>query len=380
MKIGIMSMQRIYNYGSFLQAYALKKMIESINKNNSVFFVDYAPGKPLVMSNTKISTGIARKFRKIREYFNFHTSLINNIRFFNFKRTYAKRFFPMLGITKNIIRPVGFDMLVIGSDEVFNCVQSNINVGYARELFGHGIHVPTLISYAGSFGNTTFEKIRKYQIKDDLVEDLKKFDAISVRDENSFSIMSKLGIKLSEINIDPVLAYDYMKMEELIPIHRMFKEKFIIVYGYSGRFSVLENKCIKSFADNNKFKILCFGGIQDCCDKYINCSPFELLAYFRDAEMIITDTFHGTIFSIINEKKFITVIRKSKGGSYGNEEKITFLLHQFGLDSEQTFHLSKSILQQHLNKKIDYRNVEKILMAKRNDSEKYLKKFISGEI
>src|SRR5699024_454633 len=101
---------------------------------------------------------------------------------------------------------------------------------------------------------------------------------------------------------DPVLAYDFMTLEKKIPSKKLYDEKYIIVYGYSGRLSDDENQVLKQYAKEKQLKILCFGGVQGCCDEFIDCDPFELLAYFRDAEFILSDTFHGSIFSIINRK------------------------------------------------------------------------------
>lgn len=371
-KIGIMSMQRIYNYGSFLQGYALKRLIESIDSANKVSFIDYNPGEPLIKGENIESTGIKRKIEKIKEYYNVDTSLKNKIRFFNHKRTYAKRFFPILGITDEKINSDGLDTLVIGSDEVFNCVQSNTNVGYSRDLFGHNAKSKNIISYAGSFGNTTLNKLQQYGIDDQLKEDFSKFSAISVRDQNSYKIVTELGVEASSINVDPVLAYDYMKLEDKIPKTRLYKKKYMIVYGYSGRLSHEENNILCQYAMENNLKILCFGGVQGCCDEFIDCDPFELLAYFRDAEAIVTDTFHGTIFSIINQKKFITIIRKSNDNNYGNEEKITYLLDLFNLSTHYSSTVTKETLNTIINNIIDWAYVEKVLFEERNKTKNYL--------
>lgn len=370
-----MTMQRIYNYGSFLQAYALKRLIENINNEVEVSFVDYRPGKPLLKSDNEESTGMKRKFEKLREYSKVDSSFINKVRFFNHKRTYGKRFYPLLGISKELIYDADLDLLVIGSDEVFNCVQANTNVGYTRDLFGSDTKAKQIISYAGSFGNTTIEKIRKYLIEENLRHDFSKFQTVSVRDQNSYNIVKKLGVRSPIINVDPVLAYDYMHLEKRIPKNRLYKKKYLIVYGYSGRLTKEENNLLRQYAAENELKILCFGGIQGCCDEFIDCSPFELLAYFRDAEAIVTDTFHGTIFSIINNRPFGTLIRKSKGIEYGNEEKLAFLLEKFGL-------LDKKINKPEEIKKIISTNVEwdavnHILLTERKKTEEYLRKNIS---
>lgn len=325
--VGIMSMQRIYNYGSFLQSYALKRLIELTEENIEVKFLDYRPGKPLVKTDiSEGSNGFIRKINKIKEYNQVDAKLGDKFRFFNHKRTYAKRFFPLLGLTEKPNHDYSVDVQIIGSDEVFNCVQSNSNVGYSRDLFGHNSKAKKVISYAGSFGNTTYEKITEYSIDKMLKEDFLALEQISVRDENSRSVIKKLTGSNPSVNVDPVLAYDYMKLEPKIPQSRLLKENYILVYGYSGRLTNEENKIIKEYAKKKGAKIVCIGGVQECCDKFIDCNPFEVLAYFRDADSIITDTFHGTIFSIINNKKFCTIIRKSVGNSYGNEEKLAYLL------------------------------------------------------
>lgn len=370
--IGIMSMQRIYNYGSFLQAYGLKKLIEDIDADAKVSFVDYQPGAPLIKSESNEPTGIKRVLYKLKEYNEVDSSLKNKVKFFNHKRTYAKRFFPMLEITTERKDTSGLDLLVIGSDEVFNCVQSNTNVGYATDLFGRNTKAKEVVSYAGSFGNTTLKKIEEYGIRNELKKDFSKFKAVSVRDKNSLQIVNELGINNAVLNVDPVLAYDYMNLEKQIPEKRLYDKKYMIVYGYSGRLNKEENDVLKEYARENQLEILCFGGVQGCCDEFIDCTPFELLAYFRDAEYIVTDTFHGTIFSLINRKKFATIIRKSVGNSYGNEEKLGFLLDLFGVSAQRMDTVTQAALNEVLSNNIDYTFVFEELKRRRNDANEYL--------
>lgn len=371
-KVGIMSMQRIFNYGSFLQAYGLKKMLESIDNDIKVTFVDYRPGEVLLKKDSK-SKGIIRIIKKLKEYNSIDNTLRNKMKFFYHKKRYSKRYFPLLGISKDKNYDTNLDLLIIGSDEVFNCVQSNTNVGYSLDLFGKNSKSKTLISYAGSFGNTTIDKINKYNLKQEIFENFSRFDHISVRDNNSKKIIESLGIGTPKVHVDPVLAYDFMEKEPLIPKETIYKSPYLIVYGYSGRLNKLENNIIKEFARKKNLKILCFGGVQDCCDEFIDCTPFELLAYFRDSSFIITDTFHGTIFSLINKKKFITLIRKSTGLNYGNEEKLTFLLNTFNLIGRGIYDLSEISLEKSFLETINYDQVFEILEQKRNDTYGYLK-------
>ncbi len=363
-KVGILSMQRIKNYGSFLQAYALKSLIEQ-NTNSEVTFVDYHVEPSLITENKK---------NKILDILISNASLKHKIQYINFKKNFNK-YYKLLNINEKYNYNPKLDILVIGSDEVFNCIQSNRNVGYSLELFGKNNNAKKVITYAASFGNTTLEKLEKFNKKEEIAELLNKLDAISVRDDNSGKIIYNLINKKVNYNLDPVLVFDYMNNQDLIPKLNL-KEKFMILYAYSGRISENESNYIKIFANQHNLKIYSIGGIQKFCDKFINCSPFEVLAYFKNAECIVTDTFHGSIFSIINNKPFVTLVRKSKNNSYGNEEKLVDLLKRLELEDRQVNdieNISKIMFQ-----KIDYKKTNEIITLEKDKTIKYLKNNIKG--
>lgn len=366
-------MQKIYNYGSLLQAYGLKSIVEMIDSSLEVKFIDYRPGKPLEDIPNETNSKVMRTFNKVKQYSKGNAGVVSKVKFINHKRTYAKRNYPILGVTEQPDYNTNVDIQIIGSDEVFNCVQGNINVGYSKDLFGFNSNAEKVISYAGSFGNTTLDKLIKKNIDSEISKYFNDFNDISVRDENSASIIEALTNKRPKINVDPVLAYDYMSLESSIPKERQFEEKYIVVYGYSGRFTDEENRLVKEYAKTNNYKILCFGGVQDCCDVFIDCSPFEVLAYFRDAEAIVTDTFHGSIFSLINEKQFCTILRTSKEIGYGNEEKLSYLLKLFGLENQIAISGQNIDIEEKLNSEIDYEIVQKKLKVERKKSFDYLK-------
>ena len=198
-------MQRIYNYGSFLQAYALKKMMEECGAE--VEFVDYHPGECILPS--KETTGMKRKIQKGLEILRMKGRLRDKIQFVKYKKNYARKNYPVLGLKETYNYAPKLDLLVIGSDEVFNCIQDNSNVGFAPELFGAGHQADRLVSYAASFGNTTLESLKKYQVDEQVAQWLRAFDAISVRDDNSRKIVQELTGKDPVCHLDPVLVYDY---------------------------------------------------------------------------------------------------------------------------------------------------------------------------
>ncbi len=360
-------MQRIANYGSFLQVYALKQLIEQ--QNCQVEFVDYRIETPIVHEKAEQKNPIARKIQKGFETIRYHAPLTHKIAFIKYKQTFANRYLPLLGISSEMNYTPELDCLVIGSDEVLNCIQKNSNVGYSLELFGKNNRASKLISYAASFGNTTLKKLREYQKADEIGGLLKQFDCISVRDNNSGKIVTELTGSKPVYHLDPVLAYDYMGCCDQIPDIKT-TEKYLILYAYSGRISDQEADWIAAYAKRKHLKVYAIGGIQKCADRFVDCSPFEVLAYFKNAEEVITDTFHGSIFSTITHRRFTTIVRKSVGNAYGNEEKLTDLLERLGLTSRMT--TSMENIEKINAQAIDYETVDKIVGEQRLKTQQYL--------
>ncbi len=362
-------MQRIFNYGSFLQAYGLKSMIEEIGCE--VEFVDYHPGECLVQSDG--GHGLSRKISKVLEVFSYNAPFKEKVKFIKYKKNYASNYYPLLGIDDKMNYTPEVDVLVIGSDEVFNCVQNNSNVGFSPELFGQNNKAGKVISYAASFGNTTMEKLEKYNVKDKISQWLKSFSAVSVRDNNSAGIVEKLYGTEFSCNLDPVLMYNFMEKCSSIP-EKVNESGYLILYGYSGRFTKEECAQIRKYADSKNLKIFCIGGVQDCCDKFIDCSPFEVLAYFKNADSVITDTFHGTIMSVITKRRFGTFIRTT---GYGNSEKLVDLIGKLQLKERIVPDVTK--IADVVDRDIDYTQTENIIVSERENTYQYLKKNIFEE-
>ncbi len=365
-KVGILSMQRIQNYGSFLQAYGLKHILEDLGCE--VEFLDYHPGRTLIAPDG--GNGISRKVSKVLEVFKGSAPFREKIRFIKYKKNYAKNYYPYLGITDEMHYSSPVDVLVIGSDEVFNCVQNNTNVGFSPELFGQKRNAKKIISYAASFGNTTLKKLKKYGVDSEIQAWLKEFDAISVRDKNSGEIIKSLLGNEPYYNLDPVLMYDFVGKCKEIP-KTVPEKNYMLLYGYSGRFTKQECQEIRKYADSKGLKIFCIGGVQDCCDKFIDVNPFEVIAYFQHADYVVTDTFHGTIMSVITHRKFVSVVRKS---GYGNSEKMTDLLNRLSLDDRTIDDLTN--IADEVDKIIDYNKIDEVILVERNKCYEYLRRQI----
>ena len=198
---------------------------------------------------------------------------------------------------------------------------------------------------------------------------LSKFTDFSVRDKNSYEIIKKLTGKEASINIDPVLLYDFDDIE----IKQPQIKDYILVYAYSGRINAKQEiSAIKAFAKKYKKKLVCVNEMQTWCDEFIYAHPFDLLSYFKYADYVVTDTFHGAVISIKYNIPFVQFVRESKG--YSNNQKIGYLLASFGLEDrilQKPENLEKVML-----KPIAYEKVNEILINEKTKAIDYLKRVL----
>lgn len=381
MKIGILSMQRIYNYGSWLQAYGLKKLIEE-NRDVSVEFVDYRIEKPVYLNNFDAKKFIKQKIK---------VTLIDSIASVKwlsraipdseFYQTYRYRheYWNYLGLTHKPNYTPELDILFIGSDEVFNCLQENVRVGYSKELLGQNNRAKIVATYAASFGNTTMDKINQFGKKNEISKYLESFDFFSVRDTNTYNVISELSNKKPVTNMDPVLMYDFYSELEDTKLSDKQKElmskPYMIVYAYPNRLKEQEIQKLKQFAKEKELMIYGISGYQAYADEMIYDAPLNILQYFKHAQYVVTDTFHGTIFSVINNKPFATIVRKSINGGYGNQEKLEDLLKKLELKERFTF--DGEDIVRILDTQIFYQKTNEIIRSERVKAKAYLAEVIN---
>lgn len=365
--VGILSMQRVINYGSFLQAYALKQLLLQ-NGADEVYFIDIEKGRELPGFEYSKNQSKWHKLKRLLQII-FTGLLFQKIRDREFTKRLKKSIedcFPILELDKPA--PKEFDLVVIGSDEVFNCCQP-APWGYTLQLYGRVLNAKKVISYAGSFGHTRYEQLVQLGIDKEIGETMKTMAAISVRDQNSYDIVEKLtGIK-AEMHLDPVLIYGYEK--EIAERKVSYPGKYMVIYSYQGRINdKMEIKEITSFAKEHKLKLISIFCRYDWCDEaIIPETPFDVLGWFKGAEYVVTDTFHGTIFSIITGRKFVTLVRKT--GRVTNREKISSLLRQLGLE-ERCVEIDKNALNSKLAGDVDRQRVDKELAECRKLCQMYL--------
>lgn len=348
-------MQRVKNYGSFLQAYSLKHTIEALG--HTVEFVDYEVGKGVVEKKPNLPK---LAVHGVKVLWNLRRKNYREVRRLDFLGRFDTEYFPQLGLSGEYRYRTKVDTLVIGSDEVFHCLQAEKGIGYSKELFGERNNASRLISYAASFGATTLQGLRQHGIAEEIGRMLEKFDAISVRDENSGVIVRSLAHREPVYHLDPVFLFDYTP---LMPASVPMRD-YIVVYAYSDRISPQEAREIKAFARAQGKTLVSIGTRQFFCDYNLVASPFELLSYIRHADYIVTDTFHGAVFSIKYNKQFAVLVRDS------NRQKLRDLLDRFGLENREVrdLHALSGILQD----KVAYGPVNEIIARQVQSAKEYL--------
>lgn len=351
MKVGILSMQKVMNYGSFLQGFALKKTIEELG--HQCEFIDIEQGR--VFPELKLS--YAFLFKKVVERY-MKWDVLTRLRYTRiFRKRFNTEFFDLLGVNTHTI--THFDAVVIGSDEVFNFAQ-RVPWGYTPQLYGKVSNANKVISYAGSFGHTTMQDIEYYGVKDEIEDSLRSMAAISVRDKNSYELVHKLTGKSPLIHVDPVLMFDYLPYVQLPDL-----KDYIVVYTYPNRIKdKKEIAAIRSFARKYNKKLISIGFYFPWCDETVIPTPFEVLGYMKQADYIVTDTFHGSVMSLKFNRPFVALVRSS------NKQKMTSLLSQFNLANRIVEDIN--LLEETMLQKSNYDYVNLLLKAERVKSLDYL--------
>lgn len=304
-KIRTLTFHSSYNYGSNLQAYALQKFVQSL-----------FPGQV----NYKIinfQTNNQKKMYRVYEYLSLK-NLIKRIIFIKYKKELIERdnkFYNFinnkLNLTKEIINVSDFhnlekdiDYIIFGSDQIWNYNAHDFEWIY----YGDFETTAQKISYATSMGPKTNVLNDKYKNK--IIKNLHKFKDISVRDEETQKFLKQnLNIN-SQIHVDPTFLIKKDEWEKEISTKRIISGKYILLYDLYGDKDSLEigkkiqkKMKIPIYVIKNHYLEYFFYNFK----KYYECGPLEFLNIIKNAELVITSSFHGTVFSIIFNKLFFAV-------------------------------------------------------------------------
>lgn len=315
--VGVVSMYRVPNYGSYLQSLGLLQTLRDIGCLPKL--LDYRPEEPIV-PHSALRHRLWR-IKKIPVLDLACDRLALRLHGNDFNLRYKREFLPKLGVGYKSNYRESVDIAIIGSDEVFNCLQSGFNVGFSPMLFGDGLRAGSVASYAASFGYSTISSLRSYGVAEKITGWLSNLSAISVRDMNSKRIVDELlESNVAQIHLDPVLVSDYS-----IPDLSPNIGPYAVLYTYKNRvYSEEDIDAIRQFCASNRLRLVSFGNAKDWVDVKIEAAPLEMLAYLGKATFVITDTFHGAVFSIKTNRNFAVLVRED------NRNKLEDLLIRVG--------------------------------------------------
>lgn len=361
MKYAILSMQRVVNFGSVLQAWSLREMIREVTGENAEFLdiedhpavesaqtvkarMDYAA--PAAYSRSIMQRG---KRWMIARLSAFNKGLI---------RAFMRDELRLKGENSG----KSYDHVIVGSDEVFNHVK-----GVRIQLHGAVSQAEHVISYAASCGSARAEDIHAEDVPT-VRRAMARYEAVSVRDAGTEAYARQLYEGPILRHLDPVLMGGLHARRP----RKVWLKKYLLVYAYGQRIRTAEEiDAIRSFAREKGLKIVAMGGSQFWCDLYIPASPMRMLDWFAHADYVVTDTFHGTIFSVINRRRFAVLIRQS------NANKLTCLLEDLSLSGQRV--MAMEHLPDVLEHAPDYEAVDVLLARERTRAREYLKEQLIHE-
>ena len=346
MKIGILTFHDGINHGAYLQAYSLYKVLSNKFSDNEIKIINYKNKKHLITEY---------KFFLIQKN---PINIIKNIlKIFKFRK--LQDLFNLTKFTTEPDKPNkdNFDVIIYGSDEIWNF--SNSLFGCDKVYFGFDLNAKCKISYAPSFSEAKIENFPS-----DLKEFYKNFNFISVRDSYSKKLFNQINqnhnINCIEV-LDPTFLYDFRNEEK--EISSTYLNNYILIYCTFLDKNDIDN--IKDYAKNTKMKLISIGYKNYFADEsVINLDPFEWISYFKNANYIVTNTFHGTVFSIKYNKKFISIPKNDK------KNKIISLLDQFKLKDRAC--TDKYDLTNILKKEINYDEVNSLIDKQKRISLNFL--------
>ena len=318
MKIGILTMHRVVNYGSALQTYALQRFLKEKGFESEI--IDF------VFTNTP--HGLKNWLRYL-----FKCNFISSIKFRKFwKENYilSKQCYK----TKKELSDASckYDIYLTGSDQVWNPNHNGEELTFMFDF----IKSPTAIkvSYASSFSNSVIPQHmgKKYS------ELLSQYSTISVREEKALGLIKNLTGKDAAWVCDPTLLIGkevWLKLAQKtkITIKEPYVLFYILTYAYNPYPEI--ERIIRQIQEKYKGCRFVFlnGKVSDKWRHNSvvvnNISPYEFISLIEKAEFVVTTSFHGTAFAINFRKPFYSIIQSN----LLLDDRMYSLLHRLGLEN-----------------------------------------------
>lgn len=362
MRVGIITFHHSTNYGGTLQAYALWSIIK--NQGYDVEIIDYRPYKAvkwylreLLPINKKLQVNRHAVANLVKSW-KTRRFLLSNMRLSQ-KKSYTR------ARLKDFYQH--YDIVICGSDQVW-CIDSPLGFrGFDPSYFLDFIGSQNScrkISYAASFGSTVNLGIHKESV----CSLISQLDAVSVRDNNSLHLVQEGCGRPATRVVDPTFLIEYSDVMTVPNI----REEYLLIYN-GAPMTTEEENFVKAIAKKKNLAIVSVGKYDRIADKnLIGISPSEWIGYFNKAAYVVTNTYHGTVFSLIFKKPF-TVFRHAY-----KSIKLNDLLHHVGLEDRILSAPSSSVsLDDFFN--IDYDSAYEQLEKEISKSKAYLFEALTGK-
>lgn len=362
-KIYTITFQNAYNYGGTLQCFSLQKTIENLGYDTEILnyknpTIDNAYKIFYKPSGNLIYLKYIKSFLKGTKYF---------FKIYNRNKNYKKFLIENLKLskelTKNDIINYHFNdetILVSGSDQIWNTTITN---GFDDIYFLNFAFNTKHISYAASIGKNNIEPRDKVKIS----QSLQHFSNISVREITAKNILNK-NIKIKQnisVVLDPVFLLEKKDWESYIK--NISKKSFKYIFVYMEDENVI--KIAKMISKEKKLKILYISKkhIFGINSKNMFCvNPFEFLNLIKNAEYVVTSSFHATAFSLIFNKNFWVSIPNEVGS------RIADLTKNFNIEN-RIIYKNSNLNNYNLYEEIKYENINNLIEEKRKESINWLK-------
>ena len=356
-KIGILTFHKSINYGSVLQAFALSDLLRE--KGYDVEIIDYEPAS--YKSQYRIfekNTSVHNVAANIRRLSIFDILWKQKKGFEQFRTKYLPLStckFTQASSPKEFSRY--YDVVICGSDQIWNVTAKDCD----SIFFLPGKQPYKKIAYAASVNTATYnEKICNVQLRENMLD----FDYISIREHSGAEKISRFLNTDKEIKVqpDPSLLQT-PKVFAALSSERIVEKPYIFMYCANYQqstilaaqrvserlnmpvYTVLVCRSATQIAELKK------AGIKIVRDKN---RPEDFISFIMNADLVLSDSFHGTAFSIIFEKRFFS-INDCINGNYVNDERIRNILGALGI--LERYVKEDDVQNLDLKNEIDYSNV-----------------------
>lgn len=345
------------NYGSALQAYALQQKLIELGANAKVI-------EPPVKNEQKQYIERVRAFLKPEK----HYGVKGKIRRLIENRLFKAKNNKINSFVKQNIQTISYedfcsqldddDVLLSGSDQIWSLIDGNIKDFYLFKSISN--ERVFRVSYAASIG---VSDLTTKQI-DYCRKALAEYDVVSLREKVAFNQLNgQLGETTVRQDVDPTLLYDSLFWRGLVG-KRLTDKKYVFVYMLRPDKKLIT--MARKLAKENHQTVVYMGQFNNFYSRVktiTNAGIEEFLSAIYHADAIITNSFHGTVFSVMFEKKFVSVKIETTSSRVEN------LLSILKLDNHMIENESELEI---VSEDIDYKKVKERLTDHRNLSLKYI--------